>query len=257
MNSLSDGLASAGVQKSLPPGSPGAGALFPIPLSEGSEREGGFELLEFRSLSDDDVETMLEAGTLATLDTTGEDTSARDAVTRDGLDAARKEGFQAGEREGQRIAQERLEGQSQARVDRERERLAVVVQDFGTARERYFGDVEQEVVKLALAIAARVLHREAQMDPLLLMAAVRVALEKMADRSSVVLRSSHAEVEAWERVFQATEPTERPRVVSDALLERGDCVLETKLGTVELGVRIQLEEIEKGFFDLLNHRPGR
>jgi hypothetical protein len=27
------------------------------------------------------------------------------------------------------------------------------------------------------------------------------------------------------------------------------------MGTVELGVSVQLEEIEKGFFDLLNHRP--
>jgi flagellar assembly protein FliH len=44
-------------------------------------------------------------------------------------------------------------------------------------------------------------------------------------------------------------------VVADAKLGRGECVLETKMGTVELGVRVQLEEIEKGFFDLLNHRP--
>jgi flagellar assembly protein FliH len=44
------------------------------------------------------------------------------------------------------------------------------VEQFRGARERYFAEVEQEVVKLALAIAARVLHREAQMDPLLLTA---------------------------------------------------------------------------------------
>jgi flagellar assembly protein FliH len=43
--------------------------------------------------------------------------------------------------------------------------------------------------------------------------------------------------------------------MEDARLERGECVLDTKMGTVELGVSVQLEEIEKGFFDLLNHRP--
>ena len=35
----------------------------------------------------------------------------------------------------------------------------------------------------------------------------------------------------------------------------GECVLETRVGTVELGVKAQLEEIEKGFFDLLQQRP--
>jgi hypothetical protein len=28
------------------------------------------------------------------------------------------------------------------------------------------------------------------------------------------------------------------------------------MGTVELGVSVQLEEIEKGFFDLLHHKPA-
>ncbi len=143
----------------------------------------------------------------------------------------------------------------QSAVARERQRLVDAVSQFHAMRERYFADVEQEVVKLALAIAGRVLHREAQLDPLLLAGVVRVALEKMADRSGVVLRVAGSEVEAWVRMFNATEEAERPRVAEDARLARGECVLETRMGTVELGIGVQLEEIEKGFFDLLNHRP--
>jgi flagellar assembly protein FliH len=71
----------------------------------------------------------------------------------------------------------------------------------------------------------------------------------------VVLRVASPDVEGWEQVFSSTEAADRPRVMEDARLERGECVLETKMGTVELGVSVQLEEIEKGFFDLLNHRP--
>jgi flagellar assembly protein FliH len=147
-----------------------------------------------------------------------------------------------------------MEAEVQASVARERERLIGVVNDFCAARERYFVAVEQEVVKLALGIAERVLHRETQIDPLLLAGVVRVALDKMADGSGVVLRVAQADVDAWQLVFHTTELSERPRVVEDVRLERGDCVLETKMGTVELGVSVQLKEIEKGFFDLLNHR---
>jgi flagellar assembly protein FliH len=169
--------------------------------------------------------------------------------------AARQEGYQQGEQEGRRAARVELEAEMRAAAARERERLVDAMKQFSGAREQYFADVEQAVVKLALAIAARVLHREAAIDPLLLSGVVRVALEKMADRSGVVLRVAATDVANWERRVEAMEPPDRPRVVEGAGLERGECVLETKMGTVELGVAVQLEEIEKGFFDLLNHRP--
>ena len=156
---------------------------------------------------------------------------------------------------GLRAAHEEMEAEMHVSAARERARVAGVLQEFGAARERYFAGVEQEVVRLALGIAERVLHREAQIDPLLLAGVVRVALEQMAERSGVVLRVAQGDAEEWKGVFQATEQTERPMVAEDARLERGDCVLETKMGTVELGVSVQLKEIEKGFFDLLNHRP--
>jgi flagellar assembly protein FliH len=44
-------------------------------------------------------------------------------------------------------------------------------------------------------------------------------------------------------------------VVGDARTEVGECVLETSVGRVELGVSAQLEEIETGFYDLLQQRP--
>ena len=109
----------------------------------------------------------------------------------------------------------------------------------------------------ALAIAARVLHREAQVDGLLLAGAARVALERLADKSGVVLRAAEGDVAAWERMFADAGAAERPEVLGDAGLGRGECVLETKMGTVELGVNEQLVEIERGFFDLLQHRPAR
>jgi flagellar assembly protein FliH len=238
---------------------------------------------EFRSLGDDDLEyigaavepgnrrlgrdrragqRMGEAapwggaeGRGGTLPEVRRDRGMMGATVREAVDVSRREGFQEGEREGRRLARAEMEVEMHAALARERERIVAAVREFGAARRQYFAGVEQQVVKLALAIAARVLHREAQVDPLLLAGAVRVALEKLADRSGVVLRAVGPDVKGWERVFEAAEPSERPQVAEDARLKLGECVLETKMGTVELGVSVQLEEIEKGFFDLLNHRP--
>jgi flagellar assembly protein FliH len=176
-------------------------------------------------------------------------------MMRSEIDHARQEGVAEGIQEGRRAARCELEAETNAHLVRERERLNGVIREFASAREQYFTGVEQEVVRLALGIAERVLHREALIDPILLAGVVRVALDKMADRSGVILRVCQIDVEPWKLVFHAMEPTERPQVTGDTRLQRGDCVLETKMGTVELGVSVQLEEIEKGFFDLLHHRP--
>jgi flagellar assembly protein FliH len=138
-----------------------------------------------------------------------------------------------------------------------KERLAIVeaCEGFYKDRARYFSDVEAEVVKLALAIAARVLHREVTLDPLLLTGVVRVALEQVAEKSGTVLRVPADAIEKWREVFAADHDLS-PQVVGDERLAAGECVLETTTGRVELGVGAQLEEIERGFFDLINRRPA-
>jgi flagellar assembly protein FliH len=164
-----------------------------------------------------------------------------------------------------RLDAARSEARSEARLEWEQELeqkiaekrllLLKVGEEFRRERARYFAGVEGEVVKLALAIAARVLHREAKLDPLLLAGVVRVALEKVAEDSSVVLRVSTSELAAWKSVF-VTDQELPLKLVGDDRLGVGECALDTNVGRVELGVSAQLEEIERGFFDLMQQRPA-
>ncbi len=103
------------------------------------------------------------------------------------------------------------------------------VTEFRRERTKYFAEVEAEVVKLALAIAARVLHREAKFDPLLLTGVVRVALEKVAEDSAAVLRVPEAQVESGEKCL-AEDAVARVQIVGDERLGAGECVLETNVG---------------------------
>jgi flagellar assembly protein FliH len=164
-----------------------------------------------------------------------------------------------------RVEMARAEVQAEARLEWERrleeriaeERAAVLkaCEDFRRERARYFAGVETEVVKLALAIAARVLHREANLDPLLLTGVVRIALEKVAEDSTTVLRVPASAIEMWREVF-LDGPESSLKIVGDERLDAGECVLDTNIGRVELGVSAQLAEIERGFFDLMQQRPA-
>jgi flagellar assembly protein FliH len=106
------------------------------------------------------------------------------------------------------------------------------------------------VVELALAIAARILRREAQMDPLLLTGAVRVALGQLTGATEVRLRVPAGELDLWtESMALVPNLGVRPMVVAGEGMRVGECLIETELGTVDLGIRPQLSEIERGFFD--------
>ncbi len=89
---------------------------------------------------------------------------------------------EAAARETQARVQGRQEGLTEARkifdeqLGRERASLAAALAEFTLDRATYFQKVEGEVIQLALAIARKILHREAQLDPLLLAGIVRVAL---------------------------------------------------------------------------------
>lgn len=134
--------------------------------------------------------------------------------------------------------------------DRLRAELAGLIETFAVERDRYLRAVEAEVVKLSLAIAARILRRESEMDPLLLTGAVRVALGQLAASTRVTLRVPAAQTDLWsEAVALIPNLPLRPEIFGDETMRTGDCIVETELGSVDIGVRAQLREIERGFFD--------
>lgn len=151
--------------------------------------------------------------------------------------------------------EQRMTAEAEARAQKQAVQIKDALREFAEERNRYFSQVESEVVRLALAIAGRILHREAQVDPLLIAALVRVAVEKLEVRSGVSVRVSPQEIGRWRPYFADLCERMNLALLEDPQLEPGDCVLETEMGSTEMGVDAQLKEVEKGFFDLLAQRP--
>lgn len=130
---------------------------------------------------------------------------------------------------------------------------AQLAEQFAHERDHFLQSAEQEVARLALAIAARILRREAQVDPLFLIGAVRVALGQLAETTKVQLRVPSAEAELWtETLSHIPNLRVLPGVVADEHLKPGDCSVETELGSADLGVCAQLGEVERLLFDGTN-----
>jgi flagellar assembly protein FliH len=150
-------------------------------------------------------------------------------------------GFREGEAEGHRRAAEEVEPILS--------RLARSIDDLAQFRPRLRREAEAEMVKLALAIARRVLRREVSADPDALQGLVRYALEKLAGQevSRVRVHASHAaRVAAW-----LSQEGSGVEVIPDAGCEPGGVIFETTRGNLNASVDSQLLEIERGLADRL------
>jgi flagellar assembly protein FliH len=141
------------------------------------------------------------------------------------------------------------------RVSKEaKEKVTEVLKKFEDERAEYFRRVEGEVVQLALAIARKILQREAEMDPTLLLALVRIALERMQYGSAVRIRIAAEDEDLWRGWGDANGGSSRWEIAPDETLNPGDCIVETELGTANFGFEAQLRDVEESFAQLLTHR---
>lgn len=213
------------------------GAEMPVDLIASGGR--GVAMLEFFAIEEEEAS---EEEPVRAADTGASDHAKQ---VRAMVDAAREEAWIAARKE----FEEELAG----KIAQEKERVARVSAEFARDRQRYFAAAEAQVVHLAIAIARRVLAREVAGDVMHLTAVVRAALARVHDGSSTVLRVSADDAARWSEMF-ASDGEGDVSVVADDRLDAGECVLETEVGRVELGVEVQLEEIARGFESLLQRQ---
>jgi flagellar assembly protein FliH len=169
-------------------------------------------------------------------------------ISQDEMSRLISEAHAEGLAQGGRQAAARFEEE----LARERKRVADLLLEFQQQRSDYYSKVEIELVHLALAIAAKILHRESQVDRMVVAGLVKVMLERFQQNTKVVVRVRPEDAEAWRHYFRDHSSLQ---VVEDFALEPKACLLETELGVADLGLDAQLKEVEQGFFDLLAQKP--
>lgn len=173
--------------------------------------------------------------------------------TDENLKALEREAWQRGFDEASAASRQSMESV----LASERAKLAASISEFSGERDTYFERMEGEIVGLALSIARRVLQRETQVDPLALTGVVRVALEKLAQGAKVKLQVPAVQAEEWRRaISQLADLSLSIEIETDQSLDSAHCVIVTEMGSTDVSVDAQLQEIERGFLDILAQRPA-
>ncbi len=157
------------------------------------------------------------------------------------LASIEREAFAKGYEQGERAG---LEAGS-ARTEAMLRQLTQTIEELAHLRKAMIRQTEEQMVRLALAMAKRVVRREIALDKDFALAMARVALDRLGERTSTSIRlhpddfavAAGRQVEEWAGAHVS--------VVSDAAVTRGGCVVESDLGMVDGTIEAQFDEIAR------------
>jgi flagellar assembly protein FliH len=163
------------------------------------------------------------------------------------LESRPRQAYQRGFNEGQAAGIE----QTNKRLDPVLAKFAKSIQDLTGVRKRHLLEAEQDAVKLAMAVARKILHRELSVDPEALLGVVKAAFERVEARDVHRIRLHPEDTPTLERHLVAIGMPPRVELVPDTSLERGSVIVETNRGSLDASVSSQIREIERGLVDLV------
>lgn len=135
-------------------------------------------------------------------------------------------------------------------------RLLAGISHLGKLRASMQQEAEQDLVRLSLAIARRVLRREVSIDSSALLGIVRAALERLNSCEIRKIKTHPALVEQIRLLLKERAELQRFEIEADSTLQPGDLVFETNRGVLDSSIDTQLREIETGLVDQLEKSNG-
>lgn len=165
------------------------------------------------------------------------------------IEAELQEARAAGLREGEAAGRAKAAAEVQPVI----ERLSRSIEEISVLRTRLRREAEEDLIRLALAIARRIIRRELAVDPDAIHGLVLGALEKLQGQEICRVRahpSLAAQVTACLRQRATVIPVE---VIPDASKPPGTVIFETSRGNLDASVETQLGEIERGLGDRLRN----
>ncbi len=123
-----------------------------------------------------------------------------------------------------------------------------LIEGVRSQREAVIASAEPELVRLALAIAERIVHTEVANNRQVVVENVRSALTRLVTREVVTLRvnpADHETIRQYRDSIVAASDMEQLRIVEDKRVDHGGVIVETDAGTIDAKIATQLREAKR------------
>jgi flagellar assembly protein FliH len=150
-----------------------------------------------------------------------------------GYDAGREVGFKKGQSEVRRLI----------------DRLGMIVGQAIDVREEIIAASEKQMVDMILMVARKVIKDEVVERKEVVLNNIREALRRIKDRDRVNIRVNFADLELTtahkDELIKMMESLRKVNIYEDSRVDRGGCIIETDVGSIDARISTQLKEIEE------------
>ena len=158
---------------------------------------------------------------------------------------ARERGYQEGHEEGYQAGAQAVRERFTSSMDA----LQSLVNELSGVRDKTYPLLEREIVEMIATLARKIIRSELKGKENSIREIVRIAIESVLDRESLVIKihpDDHKELEDYgQELIQLFHEIKNVRFESHASVPPGNCIVKSNFGTVEAGLDHLDEHIEK------------
>ena len=168
-----------------------------------------------------------------------------EAASREQCERAHRSGFEEGKDLGLQIERKEIQPVLES--------LRGILKEISAERDRLIRDAESTVLRLALAVARKIVRAEIRQHPDLILNIVREAIKHVSDRSGLVVRvhpDDGRNVEGFrDQLLSSLNGIQTLEIEQDSQVAPGGCIVETNTGIIDAQLDVQLEELERALLD--------
>ncbi|MEW5945106.1 MAG: FliH/SctL family protein [bacterium] len=157
-----------------------------------------------------------------------------------GEETGYKEGYQTGYRKGKESALEEAVNRLNM--------MGRVIEDLKAYRSEILSGAQNDIIRMAISVAERVLHKEIMTDPKAVVSVVKNALSKVSFKKRFVVQVNPLDLDVLEKesaeIAGALDSCESLKFRANPNVEPGGCIVQTESGDVDAQVDRQFQTIK-------------
>ena len=154
---------------------------------------------------------------------------------------AYEDGFAQGEKAGMELGEKRFDSVIKSFTE--------VLEEVRRLKEEFYQKSEREMVELVFAIARRVIQKEVNDDGKIILNMIRSAITYISGQEEVRVRLNPSDLEFASQhrgeMMRGIEEMGKVILESDEGVSRGDAIIGSSQGIIDVGIERHLREVEK------------
>ncbi len=168
--------------------------------------------------------------------------------SKDIIDKSKRDGFNEGY----------TKGYNEGKVDSDEliREANKIKKEYLNKKHRSIKQIEEQVIELVIDICEKIVNKKLKEDEEIIINMVSKGLKGLDNSGDIVIKVSQDDYKVVDllkdRIASTASLIKGITIKSDINIEKGGCIIETSKGSVDVGLKTQINEVEKLLYNILN-----